>query len=801
MLREPVAPPIVYPEDGSVRPVTRLVWRPAPTPPTSGRRLEELSGRRVLILGDAGESERLGECLRRYGAEALTGVPEHLLADDAVDALTAALGSIDGVIDLNVGESWAGTEADAWRKPLHRTVAVLKSCYGEWIRETDCRRRFYIAVTSLGGTLGYGAEPIPQPLGGIWLGLAKTVPRELPNCNVKVIDLAPAERGALEDILLDELYQWGLFEVGYAGGRRYMFVGHAEDAPPPQIALDSEDTILISGGSRGIGFALAQGLAGEFGCRIVVTGRNPLPDAAEPWLELDEAAYKAYELSVLKSPLPGQTVADARRGLERIRQAREQVANLDAARTAGLPIEYLACDFNDPAQVRELLDQIGPSLRGVVHNASVSAPTRLPGKTTESFFATIQTKVGVFFDLFEAVSDRPLKFFCNVGSLVGRWGGMIGEIDYAAANAGLAIAGAWANRRAAFPVMTVSWPTWEKLGGMIKNFDVTLNYTSALHVDEGVYRWKRELLGAAPGETVFVGTVGKAVFPVHVKGFPPSPDLPNIGQLYSYLHYLGEARRFQPFHSIESESTVSADDAPGLNDFRVAGSAALPVSMLLEYMLSVGEWVQPEPPAQLQWRELRELHVDLNALPAPTGVLTFVKRGRGQWIESTWIVDVEIGVEAPNGMRDLARARLVYSADAPAVGPELGLDESGETIGLATHPGVLWSGSVYRAALWRRNPDGTIVGQVRLTEPSDIWATSFVPEAALPAGHLENIFQAALVQGRSDAPAGALRLERMERFATVGGWGAVTCSPATNAWSVLSDGGRTALRLEGLAYA
>ena len=100
---------------------------------------------------------------------------------------------------------------------------------------------------------------------------------------------------------------------------------------------------------------------------------------------------------------------------------------------------------------------------------------------------------------------------------------MIGEIDYAAANAGLSIAGAWAAARAPFPVKTVCWPTWERLGGMIKNFDVTLSYMSALDVDEGVYRWKRELLGAESGESVFVGRVGKALFPAHVKGFPPSP--------------------------------------------------------------------------------------------------------------------------------------------------------------------------------------------------------------------------------------------------------------------------------------
>jgi NAD(P)-dependent dehydrogenase (short-subunit alcohol dehydrogenase family) len=802
MLREPAAPVIVYPEDGSVRPVTRLVWRPVPLATTDGRRLEELSGRRLVVLGEEGDAvEGVAARLRTHGAEVLTELPTELLEDEAIDELTSALGSIDGIVDLNVEKSWETGATDAWRGPLRRTVAVLKACYGEWIRETDCRRRFYVAVTSLGGTLGYGDGPIPQPLGGIWLGLAKTVPRELPNCNVKVLDLAPGDRAALEEILLEELYHWGLFEVGYRDGRRYMFAGEAEDVPPPQITLDGDDTVLISGGSRGIGFALAQGLADEFGCRVVVTGRSPLPSPREPWLGLDEAAYKEYEMGVLRSPPAGQSVAEARRGLERIRQLRELAANLEQTRDAGLPIEYAACDFNQPSQVRGLLEEIGPSLTGVVHNASVSAPTRLPGKTMDSFFATVQTKIGVFFHLFEAVSDRPLKFFCNVGSLVGRWGGMIGEIDYSAANAGLAVAGAWADRRTAFPVMTVSWPTWEKLGGMIKNFDVTLNYMSALHVDEGVYRWKRELLGAAPGETLFVGTVGKALFPVHVKAFPPSPDLPNIGELYTYLHYLGEARRFQPFHSIESESTLRPDEAPCMHDFRVAGSPALPMSVLLEYALAVGDWVQPEPPAQLHWRELRNLHVDLDALSSRAGALTFVKRGTGKWHDKIWAVDVELDVAATSGIRELARLELIYSDEKPRVGPEVPIDAQRRVDAVSSCPPLAWDGLVYRPALWRQAPDGTMVGEVRTAEPSDLWATSYVPEAVLPGAQLENIFLAALSFQRPAVPVHRLRLARMERFDKASKWGVVVGSAQGDVWSVLDGDGRMALHMKGLDFA
>ena len=794
--REPAVPRIAYPEDGSVRPVKRLVWRPVPTAAPGPRRLDELAGRRVVLLGGREAVGPLADGLRAHGADVVTELPEELLDDDAVMELASVLGSVDGVIDLNVDGDWDPGRPDAWRAPLRRTVAVLKACYDEWIEETDCRRRFYVAVTSLGGTLACGDGPIPQPLGGIWLGLAKTVPRELPNCNVKVLDLAPEDRSALADIVLDELYHWGLFEVGYRDGRRSMFVGGAERAPRARIALGSEDTILISGGSRGIGFALAQGLAGEFGCRVVVTGRSPLPAGDEPWAGLDEAQFKAYELEVLRSPPGGQTVGEARRGLERIRQLRELTANLDEARGAGLPIEYAACDFNDPRQVAALLDHIGPSLGGVVHNASVSAPTRLPGKTFESFAATVDTKVGGFLRLFEAVADRPLKVFCNVGSLVGRWGGMIGEVDYAAANAGLAVVGAWADRRVPFPVQTVSWPTWEKLGGMIKNYDVTLNYTSALHVDEGVYRWKRELLGGASDEAVFVGAVGKALFPVHVKAFPPSPDLPNIGELYSAFHYLGDARRFRPFHFIESESTIRVDEAPCLHDVRVAGVPALPVSLLLEYALGVGDWVQPEPPAQLHWRELRDLDVNLAALASRDGALTIRKRGTSSRRDGEWHVDVELEVE---GAGELGRLRLVYLADAPAAGPEMSVEATAETVELRPGAPLEWRGQVYRAAQWRRTEDGGLAADVRTTEPADLWAMPYVPQAALPGAQLENVFRAALALHRPGAPPERLRLGRLERFAG-GDWGGVVRTAGEAAWYVLGPDGRTRLRLEGLDY-
>ena len=533
---------------------------------------------------------------------------------------------------------------------------------------------------------------------------------------------------------------------------------------------------------------------------MVVTGRSPLP-GGEPWLALDEAEYKAYEISVLRALPDGQTVAEARRGLERIRQLRELAANLEEAHAEGLPIEYEPCDFTDAAQLRALLERVGPGLTGVVHNASVSAPTRLPGKAVDAFLTTVETKVGVFFDLFDAVSDRPLKFFCNVGSLVGRWGGMIGEIDYAAANAGLSIAGAWAAPRAPFPVQTVCWPTWERLGGMIKNFDVTLSYMSALDVDEGVYRWKRELVGAEPGEAVFVGRVGKALFPAHVKGFPPSPDLPNIGELYTYFHYLGEARSFRPFQSIESSSVLRADMAPAMQDVRWEDAPALPVSVLLEYALSVGDWVQPEPPAQLHWRGLRDLKVELEALACRDGELVLVKRGAGAWRDGEWLVDVELAVELPQGSRrDLARLALVYAREPPPWGREVPFEVTGERersrLGLRSHGRASCTGlrngterRTARSSASRELSSRRISGRRRSSRRRACRAQSSRTSSG-PSCRF----------GRQASPCGRSALSSLERFASGPSAGAVVGVGGDGAWSVLDETARVVVHLAGLAY-
>jgi len=733
------APRIEYPADGSVLPVRRYVWAPAPAAPLDSERPAPLRGKRVAIVGGADTTTaRIAAALEHAGAV-------------AVRITTPQPAPIDGIIDLNLDRPFSLASKDAWREPLRASVALLQSVYDAWCRETDASKIFYVPVTSM-----------DQPLGGIWAGLAKTLPREIPNINVKVLDVDPGDRADLDCILVRELSSWGPFEIGYANGERFRLAAEREDASEPAIDLTPSEVVLISGGGRGIGAALALGLARNFGCRVVVTGRSEAPTGAEPWLALDDEAFKSFRQDSLRRAGPGR-LAEARREIERISRTRELHRYLRTIDAERLPIEYRVCDFTRLEDVRGLIDSLGPRLAGIVHNAGVDAPKRLGTKPIDEFLSIVDVKVAGFLNILEALDNRPLKFLSSVGSLTGRMGGMVGQLDYAAANDGLAHLGMWAARNTTYKVKTLCWPTWEQVG-MIANYGATLRYMSALNVEEGLYHWQRELLSGGSGEVTFIGRFGSALTPAQLHGYPLIPDLPDTGRLFSRWFYLGEPLEFRPFASMRSRNRIPLRYAPCITARN--GRAVLPPGVLLEFAASLGDWIAPEGRADLRLTQIRDIRIDLASLDS---CFEFEKHGQGAWFEAgsrngdrvfggagdspargraplaapptlgatlgrriacptadtsvnlrnsvltgAWVVDVEI--VRPQDRYSIAQLRLVYTREEPPI---------------ATAP----------AAALRR---------VRSCSASDLWSTPFLPETVLPPGGIDHLLRLARQPGESE---------------------------------------------------
>jgi NAD(P)-dependent dehydrogenase (short-subunit alcohol dehydrogenase family) len=739
----------------------RFTWFPVEVAAPPETPSPDLACKRIIVVnGRSAAAERVALALARAGARAWIFAPapgEDVAA--AARTLISENGPIDGIVDLGLQTPFSLQSVGGWETPIRRTLALLHACYDDWLSEESTSRLFFLAVTWMDGQMGYGGRSptspaSEQPLGGIWAGLAKTLPQELPNCNVRVMDLAPDEADAVERRVVAELYRWGLFEIGWFGGRRYTLQAERDDlrpclAPP----VGPNDVVLFSGGGRGIGLLCARAIAERFGATVIVTGREQPAQGSEPWAQLDEAGFKLYARRQIALATRDRPPAVIRREMDRLQRRRELRHQLEDLARRGLPVHYRVCDVTDAAAVRAVCEEIGNSLRVIVHNAGIDRPVRLAQKTAESFIDTVRTKVVGFAHLCAAAADHPgLLQFCSVGSLTGRWGGMTGETDYAAANDALARLGFWSARHAlSCAVKTLAWPTWEGVG-MITNFDVTKRYVSPMRVAEGVRHWLAELGDSRSGEVMFMGAVGRAVTPIQIKGFSPVYGLPNISGLIFRHHHAGEPLRFRPFSRFATCYRIPRRHAPFLRAFFLDGRPSLPSALLMEHACGVGGWVSPEGFRPMHLTGLANIRVQLNACVLPPAEadspVKILSEAVGYWVGTDWVVDVCSKLATSGG--EVLRLTLVHREAAPSA---MNRDQN-ILLGIAGRlevtplPPVLrpsWNRRLLGRTEWQMLCDGATSVRTAWAAPADaadLWAVPYPPPLLLPINHLETILHA-----------------------------------------------------------
>jgi len=787
----------------STSPVDRFVWHPirveqaAPAP-------DALHGRRVIVIGGAPAARgRVGEAMRAVGAQ-VTSLDEPLqdaaLDPDAVTAAARAAvqaaGGVDGIVDLGVQGAFEPARHERWKAALMRTTALLQAVYDDWAAETDATRCFYLAVTWMGGRMGYDRRGVAQPLGGVWAGIAKSLPQELPNCRVKVLDLAVEDAVAVGRVCVAEAGAWDYYEVGYHDGQRYTLASGVAPAPAPRLRLAAEDIVLMSGGARGVGFAFARKLAAEVGCRVVLTGRSAVPDpATEPWVALTDDDHAQLRHTRLREARPDE-VAAVRRDNDRRDALRELARNLREAAAEGLPIEYRVCDFLDAQQVRALVVDLGERLRVVIHNAGIAAPTRLRRKPLETVVGVVESKLVSFVNLVEAVRDSDLDYFCNVGSVAGRMGGMIGQIDYSAANEVLSRLGFWAQQELGMPVATLCWTTWERIG-LIANYDAALRYGAALKVEEGVERWLAELLGGEPTEAMFLGRIGTALSPGQIRGFLKFGDHPDLPWLLSRQHYLGNVEAFAPSRFLRARAAVRADRHPCGREFTIDGTPALPVSIALEYALSVGDWVAPEGWPILHLQRLRDVRIDLDALRRAGDRLELVKHGTGTREGGDWVVRVQL---SDGDGHELVTADLVYADERPAVPAAPPVPDATAAWEPPGAGRLDWHGLAVQPPRWRAGARH-VVGDVVAAPEADLWTLCDPPLTQLPVAAIEAILRATAPAPGSPAGPARFELDSVACSPTGLPEATVVGTPAEGRWDVLDRKGGVRLRCTGVRLA
>ncbi|MFE2722558.1 type I polyketide synthase [Kitasatospora sp. NPDC059327] len=392
------APAVAAPATERLR--YRIDWQPLEPEPAA-----RLTGRWLLVLPEGADAD--GHAADAARALAARGAEVELLRT-AYDTDRAALAgrlpaAVDGVLAL------PGTDVD---------LLVLVQALGD----AGVTAPLWCATR---GAVAAGGQPVGRPERARLWGLGRVAALEHPERWGGLVDL-PAEP--------DDAAWEGLCAVlAGAGGDDQLAVRPSgllsrrlRRSPVPAATAPSagfatlRGTVLITGGTGGLGAHLARRLARTGTRRLVLTSRR---GPAAPG-----AQRLAAELTAL-----------------------------------GTEVTVAACDVADRAALAALLDGLGEErVDAVVHAAGLTSDTPLARCTPEGWAAECAAKAAGAANLDALLEGRRIEAFVLFSSVSAAWGSA-GQGAYAAANAQLD-ALAEHRRSRGLPATSVAWGPWAGAG-------------------------------------------------------------------------------------------------------------------------------------------------------------------------------------------------------------------------------------------------------------------------------------------------------------------------------------------------
>ncbi|MEV8091726.1 type I polyketide synthase [Streptomyces nigra] len=449
-LAAPDGTPVASVESLVVRPVTadKLVAEGAAQ--TGTRHLESVyrAGWTQLPLGDAGEADP-----RRWavlGADALGIGAGDLPVHDDLDALRAALDAGAAAPEMLFLPVEPGDDElpDVVRSPLRTVLGVLRDFLAD---ERLAATR--LAVLTWFGAHGDGAH-LDLTVAPVW-GLVRAAQAENPG-RILLVDL-DAQESSIG--MLPVVAALSEPEVSVLGNQvRVPRLAHVpEPAEPVAPRWRADGTVLVTGGTGGLGALVARHLVTAHGVRHLLLAGRRGPDA------------------------PGAT---------------ELVAELTGL---GAEVTVAACDVADRDALGALLAGIPEQhpLTGVIHAAGVLDDALVTSLTPDQLDTVLRPKADAAWALHELTEDLDLDAFVLFSSVAGLLD-PLGQGNYAAANVFLD-ALAQHRHRQGLPATSLVWNLWAGESGMGAGTDPALEHrlatrgTPVLSVAEGLALFDRAL--------------------------------------------------------------------------------------------------------------------------------------------------------------------------------------------------------------------------------------------------------------------------------------------------------------------
>jgi acyl transferase domain-containing protein/acyl carrier protein len=338
-----------------------------------------------------------------------------------LEALGEALAEDAPVPDVVLAAVPSATDADPIPRAARAGAGAVLELLQAWLAQERLAEARLVLVSSGALAVEDGERP-DLAVAPVW-GLLRSAQSEHPD-RFLLVDLDST--GGSGELSWAELCAFEEPQLAVREGRvlapRLTRVPAPEDGPA--ATFDNEGTVLITGGTSGLGALLARHLAAVHGVRhLVLTSRK------------GPAAEGAGELV-------------------------EELAGL------GCEALVVACDVSDRAQCAALIESIDAAhpLRGVVHAAGVLEDGLLSTLSVEQLERVMRPKVDGAFHLHELTADLELSEFVLFSSAAGLMGSP-GQANYAAGNAFLDALAQY-RREQGLAARSLAWGLWAQQSGM-----------------------------------------------------------------------------------------------------------------------------------------------------------------------------------------------------------------------------------------------------------------------------------------------------------------------------------------------
>ncbi len=433
--------------------------------------------------------------------------------------------------------------------------------------------------------------------------------------------------------------------------------------------LAAEDTIVVSGGGRGITAQCAVALAERYHSHFLLLGRSaPMDDP--PWAQgvEGEAALKQAAMEAMRGTGERPTPARLSREVRRVQVAREIRRTVQAIEAAGGRADYLSVDVRDGEAVRRALAPHRERIAALVHGAGLLADKPIRRKQADDFERVVGVKVDGLANLLEAVEPERLRAIVLFASVAGFYGN-VGQTDYAAANAILDRAAHRLQRELPQArVLALDWGPWE--GGMVKPELRRLFEARGIPLIP-IEAGTQTLIAALEGESGPQLVVGEPL------SAPPAP---------------------MPKAPLQLRRRLTLEANPFLRDHVIGGHAVLPTVCAAQWMIGAAEAVLPGATffAVRDYRVFKGIVFDETLAEAYTAELTpreadgdafrFAVRirsdGPGGHPRYHYAAEIELRREIPPAPR----------LDRPVIEPQPGLPPFGDPYA----DGTLFHGPAFR---------------------------------------------------------------------------------------------------------